>query len=112
MTIAFVSSSSAKDGSVSTLEWAHDNSTGDYLVVRITYYDTHGPRDYVTGVTYNGVAMIKAPEWDHLDLVFVEMWYLKNPSSGSNTVSITASGPITQILASATSYSGVWGIGN
>ncbi len=39
----------------------------------------------ITGITYNGVALTKIVGWDTL-----ETWYLLNPTTGANTLTVTS----------------------
>lgn len=66
--------------------------------------------DVVTGITYNSVAMTKAtfePPDAGVNYYALSMWYLANPSTGSNTVSITTSSGT--VSGYAVSYTGVAG---
>lgn len=66
--------------------------------------------DTVTSITYNGVAMTKAvfqPTNGSVHYYSQSLWYLMNPSTGSNTVSITTSSG--NVTGFAMSYTGVQG---
>lgn len=91
MAIAFVSAADLGNngGSTSSLTQAFTVSAGSDRLLVVSLWGSTGT-DVITGVTYNGTALtnihkILGGRWLH-------MWYLLNPSSGSNNVVISASG--------------------
>ena len=65
------------------------------LFVKITYYDS---MDTVSAVSYNGVAMTLIPGSDVANGQYhVEWYYLINPATGPNTVSVTMTGSVYDI---------------
>lgn len=66
----------------------------------------------ITGITYNSVALTKAIARNSADApssntLSTEIWFLKNPSAGANTVSITFSGTVNNSVAYSLTLSGV-----
>ena len=87
------------------LSWSHTNS-GNLLVVCSATEDTVAAADTpVTGITYNSIALTKvdAQAWGS-GTESVELWYLLNPATGSNTVSITYTGVSFAQVGIASSY--------
>lgn len=68
--------------SATTSSWTH-NSNSDFLVVTVAVWNSP-----ITSVTYNGVAMTQAVSATAANARSA-IYYLTNPASGSNTVSIT-----------------------
>lgn len=64
--------------------------------------------DLITGVTYNGVAMTLVNK--QLVQRWMYLFYLLSPTSGANTVAISASGTCDLILSGAADYTGVIGL--
>lgn len=99
-------------GSASSGSFSHTcNGSNRMLLVGVLINDLS---DTITGVTYNGVAMTKVPSGtatqpggggrtERLDL-----FYLINPASGSNTVAYTGTGGFSNgVTLCAISYTGV-----
>lgn len=90
----------------SSFSWAH-TCTGSNLILVVgvfTYDITAGDRE-VSGITYNGVALTKinhSLNTNHR----VELWYLINPATGSNTVAVTMAGVNSKVGAGAISLTG------
>lgn len=72
------------------------------MLVVATYTNLAGD---ITGVTYNGVAMTSLGTYTY-GLRGGQLWYLLNPASGANTVSISHTGAVFTIGVAA-SYTGV-----
>jgi len=69
-------------------DFSHSCTGSDrFLVVHVATYKS-GSGDIVTGVTYNGVSMTLLNQETAQTEVETYMFYLANPASGSNTVSI------------------------
>lgn len=103
MAIAFDSSSLGPNPPAGAPQtWSHTCSGSDRLLVvgAISLNDT------VTGVTYNGVSMtfIGKTSYPGSARQGVAMYYLLNPASGTNTISVNGSGNVSGF---ATSYTGV-----
>ena len=86
----------AGNNTATSLSWSHTTGSGTnrFLIVTIHYTVIATSMPSVSGITYNGVAMT------HFATVLsgststdrgVELWYLANPASGSNTVAATLS---------------------
>lgn len=98
MAIAFDNST---QNTASAVSYSHTTSGSNrILIVKVT-----GTSTTVTGVTYSGVSMTQASVSTNIadGNVLVYLFYLKNPASGSNTVSI--SGPAT-CTSAAFSFTG------
>ncbi len=101
--LAIDSASSAGCGSCTSLSWSHTVSgTNRLLVVGPSGYDT---ADSVTGATYNSVSMTVVPSsstsnGNHT----ISQYGLIAPSTGANTVLVSATGPMTDLGAGAVSY--------
>lgn len=90
-----------------TTEWSHTcTGTDRFLYVHISTYKAGGG-DIVTGVTYNGTAMTElTPSQTPQTEIEHYVFYLANPSSGTNTVIVShSSNNYTWGLSS--SYTGV-----
>lgn len=88
----------------SPLTWTHTCTGSDRLLIVGTVGDTAS--DTVSGVTYNSVAMTKIAAVLVPDNRYLTLWYLLNPASGANTVSVTSAGPA-GAAGRSTSYTGV-----
>jgi hypothetical protein len=107
--ITFDSATSEQEDSADTsLSWTHTTALGSsrILVAGVSY---HSDAAIISGITYNGDAMthIRAstntsPSPDGR----VEMWYLVNPDTGTNSVSVTFSANVTQKVGGAVSLMG------
>lgn len=90
MAIAFDSKTEAAATTSTTLSTSHTCSGSDRaLVVGVTGDVLAGAND-INSVTYNGVAMSKIATVSVPANRFVNLWYLENPASGSNTLTATA----------------------
>lgn len=88
--------------------FSHTCGSGSDRLLVVTIQMRGGAGGGVTGVTYNGVAMTQVTTEAVSGSAHCTMYYLVNPASGSNTVSITQvmTGP-SHMVASATSFTGV-----
>jgi uncharacterized repeat protein (TIGR01451 family) len=83
------------------------------LIVGVSMNISNAPTTAVTGVTYNGTALIfRGAHNDAGNTRRVEMWYLLNPVSGANlavnvSVNIPVAGATVGIVAGATTFTGV-----
>lgn len=74
----------------------------------ILFAQTHSTGSIsITAATYNSVAMTKANRQNSIGAATTEIWYLVNPASGTNSLSVTLSGSAGFYDAVAISYSGV-----
>lgn len=104
MAIAFDATSSGFTGSGTSLTFSHTCTGAD----RILFVGIMGAvdNDYVTGVTYNGVAMtLVTKTLESSGSYYDYLFYLINPDSGANSVVISAS-PSSFIAACSISYTG------
>lgn len=92
-----------------TTSWLHPcNGANGLLVVEVAV-GAASDAGFTTGVTYNSVAMTSASKV-HSNAAtqgYVELFYLKNPSSGFNTVVVTITGGTGSIETGATSFNNV-----
>lgn len=108
MAIAHVTSVQSTAGT-----FAVDATGGNIIVVGTgTRANTSSPQNRdITGVTYNGVALTKAVDFDNSvggsDRINVEIWYLVNPASGSNNVVVSTYGAVQSLVYGAIVLSGV-----
>lgn len=93
----------AGGGSASSpYSWSHTCSGTDRGLFVITdASDTGG----TSGVTYNGVAMTKIGSNFTLVDRILNLWYLANPASGANNISVTFTGGFMRVAAA--SYTGM-----
>lgn len=105
MAIAYDNSSQGHTDSGTSLTFALTVGSGSGRKLWVGVFcneDSNG----ITGITYNSVAMTKANESNNtVDHYMNSLWYLDDPSSGSNNVVISRTGS-TEITAAASSYSG------
>ena len=94
-------------GGGSPVTWTH-TCTGSSLVllVSVTY---RGSGLSVSAVTYNGVGLTRiATDGPTSPAIQGDLWYLVNPATGANTVSVTfAGGTPTRVVAHSISFTGV-----
>lgn len=87
-----------------SLTFSHTVGAGSdkILIVGVGLYSNKA----VSGITYNGVSLnFLAKQSRGSPNVWTELWYLKNPDSGTHDIVITNS--ITRIVGGASSYFGV-----
>lgn len=82
------------DGQIfaSSFSWSHTCSGNDRcLVVGVSIRgSTNG---IVSSITYNGVSLTKIAHAEYSDTANrIELWYLLNPATGSNTIEVTLTG--------------------
>lgn len=88
MAISIDSHSQNAATSGTTLSWSHTCASGAVLIVGASIGNQN---QTVTGVTYNGVALTKIVEKGGGDACYASLWYLANPASGANTITVTYS---------------------
>lgn len=95
-------SSAATNPDSATLSWTHTAGAGCSNRILIVGVGNRSNRS-VSGITYNSVALTKirsdAPGGD----VHSELWYLTNPATGSNQITITMAASTT-VTAGATTW--------
>ncbi len=107
----FTSAAIASATGVSSLSYSYtvnSNSSG-ILIVTVEYFE---PTVAVSTITYNSVSMtfLRKDNAPGATSIHTEIWYLLNPSTGSNTVAITMTGSLTVgqlMISGAVSYTGV-----
>ena len=107
--IAFdAASNSGYQAAVSSFSWSHTNAgSSRVLFVTVSLLGTGS----VSGITYNSVAMVNLGSATKTNGVLrTEVWYLVNPTNGTQTVAVTLSGVNTG-SAHAISYSGAYQAG-
>ncbi|HEX7330325.1 MAG TPA: hypothetical protein VF290_02430 [Pyrinomonadaceae bacterium] len=84
---------STNGGSVTSHSWSHTVANEANRILLVFEYYWNGSRT-ISGITYNGVALTKletqiiaAPGTRTL-----ELWYLLNPATGTNTIAVTGTG--------------------
>ena len=87
--------------------WNH-TCTGSnlVLVISVIVRDTTLSKRTVSTITYNGVALTKVRSDDNGVSFRTEIWYLINPATGSNTVSVTMGSFVLEVWGFATSLTG------
>lgn len=96
MAIAYSNSAYAgfNGAAVSTVNYTVDVGSGTdrFLIVAPLCVPNSGTADILTSITYNGTNLTKAiSEEPQTSGQWIGIWYLKNPSSGSNTLTLNAS---------------------
>lgn len=104
------SANAAHHSITSPLTWSFTNTAGNLLIVGVIATGDTGTST-ITGVTYNGVSMTavtNAPRTWNTTASAVYLFFLVNPATGANTVSVSASiaGANPDIIAGAISFSG------
>ena len=106
MIVFDAASSGLNDGvsTATTISWTHV-CTGSDLILIVAAMNRGGSDTSVSGITYNGVPLTRATGVNNSTTVGIDIWYLINPPTGSNTVQITWS-VATFGIGAALSYSG------
>lgn len=106
MPISYISGTAAAQAAAVTSPhtFTHGvSSTNEFLVVS---FGVKTVASTGTAVTYSGVSLTKLSELTNGTASRYEIWYLKNPPTGNNTVSISTLAA-TKLAGSAISYGGV-----
>ncbi|MBI2032008.1 MAG: hypothetical protein HYT08_05355, partial [Candidatus Levybacteria bacterium] len=104
-TIAYDNSTTLAEQTGSSANFSHTTGTGDNRILIVTV--SRAGNAGISSITYNGSALTLIPGCTFSPgTEAIDMYYLLNPSSGSNTVSITLGNSETWV-ALATTYSGV-----
>jgi hypothetical protein len=85
-------SSAGTSATGTSLTWSHTcTGSNRLLVVGVAVGTTSSDASFVTTATYNGVAMTSASKVHSNNQTngYIQMFYLVNPATGSNTVAIT-----------------------
>jgi hypothetical protein len=112
--IAFVGAADLGDNGGSgalSVNYTVGSGSDRLLVVTIAGGAVGTDADDITSVTYNSVSMTLADKSSVAGGRYVYQYYLLNPASGSNTVSIIASSNH-YLLAGVSEYTGVGGLDN
>jgi len=90
------------------IEWNHTIGSGSnrLLVVTAGWRDGGGKWD-IDSMTYDGVSMTKAKDQTGGDASNSEVWYLVNPNTGTNQISMTMNGNPDFGASGAVSFFGV-----
>lgn len=110
MAIAFVSSARQTGSTVSSFTMTVDVGTGSNRLLVVFLMTRSATLYNVSSMTYNSVAMSQAALSDNTvpaNKLRSEVWYLANPSSGSNTLSVTWSSAPSQYECQAAWFTGV-----
>lgn len=104
MAIAYDATSIGTQVNASSKSWSHTCTGSDRILFVSAMSNT---TDDVTGVTYNGVSMTQVgkQQMQASNNRWVYLYQLVNPATGSNTITINASGT-TFLQGTATSYTG------
>jgi Glycosyl hydrolase family 26 len=86
-----------------TASWSHTTTTNAnrLLIVGIS---TGGSNQTITSLTYNGISLTKITSVTPGNSIDSEMWYLKNPPSGTHSIAVTITGGATNIWGGASTY--------
>ncbi len=111
ITLDAISSSSSGSAS-STLAWSHTvgSGTNRLLVVAFGGQDASEGDLPVTGVTYGSASLTKVTSQIYgsgTRYVGSELWYLQNPDSGTDTITITCTDSVERRTGGAVSLEGV-----
>ena len=95
MAVAHYGSTSKVFGRVYSATWSHDSGSAEdrFLLVGLGTHSTWGQT--VSSLTYNGIALTKLADLSDSNGTgqsTLEVWYLINPSSGTNTVAAVVTG--------------------
>ena len=100
--------SAAANPLASPQTFSHTTGSGANRLLIVTIKMRGGAGGVVTGVTYNGVAMTQVTPEALTSTAHAVIYYLVNPASGANTVSISHNMTgSTSMVASATTLTGV-----
>lgn len=110
MAIAFNSAQTATPVNPGTsLSWSHNCGGSNRLLIVVTNGGV-GEGDKVTGATYGGVSMtLVTTVIEPGDSIYVKMWYMLNPPSGSNTIAVSLTSGY--LAGWSSSYTGVKQVG-
>lgn len=114
MALAFDATSSGNNGagSAGPVTWSHTVTGSQPILLVAVDIDRSVGDQTVTGITYNSVALSKVDPTKYAQNAGggttsrIELWYLINPSTGANTISVSLSGS-TKMVGIGISYTGV-----
>lgn len=108
MAIAYSSSASSQNSGSTSLTYALNNASGNFLLVGVA--DNTATSTNVTGVTYGGVAMtlITSILKSASNPFYIHLYYLARPLLGSNNVVVSRTSGSGDLYSIASSYSGVF----
>jgi len=96
---------------VSECQWSYNHSSGNLLVAVFNTDDATLADMDISSVTYNSVPMTQVVERLVDGHGSVEIWYLENPATGSNTLQWSQAGKITDLVVGAVSMNNYGGVG-
>jgi len=107
--IAFDAATNTTSTNTNTNSFSHTCTGSDRFLIVPCASLNNGTSDAITSVTYDGVAMtrlgsalqVPSANW------IIYLYYLVNPASGSNTVTVTRNTSNGQTYGAAASYTGV-----
>lgn len=93
----------------SSTSYLHTTSGTDRGLVLLSYTEDSGDTDRdITSASYNSVALTEGRRQNNDTMNnTTEVWYLANPTTGSNTISVTMNGNISSWYLSTVSFTGV-----
>lgn len=108
-------STSATTNLTNTISWTHTVGTGSNRLLKVCAYardEASAGTPIVTSITANGLPLtkVRADLFSSAEPVWIntELWYLVNPGSGSQTITITWAGsPNRYGVGASTSYTGI-----
>lgn len=91
-----------------TKTWSHTTGSGSsrLLVLTADIWQDTGGTGTISSASYGGVALTKGTTIREFNMS-AEVWYLKNPPTGANTMSVTVSGATDAIKLATSTYTGV-----
>lgn len=102
--MAFDATAGLSSAGAGPFSWAHTCTGSDLvLVVSVSYFDAS---DVITAVTYNSVAMTQCGSATN-GSYNVYQYYLVNPATGSNNVSVSFSGTISDFGGTSISWTSI-----
>jgi hypothetical protein len=97
--------------SATSMSWTHTTGTGNdrILLVSVDVFSPSGTPNNVSGVTYGGVALtlVKTDLYNTNPRVRSYVFNLTNPTSGTNTISVTFSATTSTAVGGSVSYDNV-----
>ncbi len=103
MAIAFDAQSTKYVDSGTGMTWNH-TCTGANRILLVGIFRASASR--ISAITYAGEAMTNLVTID-TNSVYLSVWYIVNPASGTNAISVTFNGTYTYVIGGGVSYTGV-----
>jgi hypothetical protein len=110
--IALDSASRSTNGNdVNVISWSHTigvNGSNSVLIVGAVSRDSTDADRPVLSVTFNGVSLTRVRQDDEpVNNVYSSLWYLLQPTAGTNTITVTYTAPVTEAFGMSVSFTGV-----